>query len=178
MRRHPPRAVETAAGKARSPPARTRRPGRVRRPTHPRVRYRFDPGCAVSPRRENDVILRERTSTIVGCSTGCARPKDLLSAIVGASSKQRSGPTVLPARSFGRRQSSSQQQSSRRRLPEWRGQGSGLVDGSRAADSRFLSRRQSHCKRLRSVRRLLRNDSPGRATFIPPGACSAERLSG
>jgi len=35
-----PRAVETAATRARSPPARTRRPGRVRRPMHRSVRNR------------------------------------------------------------------------------------------------------------------------------------------
>jgi hypothetical protein len=38
--RPPAGANEFAAGKSQSPPARTRRPGGVQRPTHLRVRYR------------------------------------------------------------------------------------------------------------------------------------------
>ena len=63
--RIPSRAVETAATTAQSPPARTRRPGRVRRP---------QPDSASPP---SSVIPRERrTPPYVGTTPG-ARPRNL-----------------------------------------------------------------------------------------------------
>jgi hypothetical protein len=64
------------------------------------------------------VILRERTHVTGSNATVCVRPKDLLSAREGLAPKQKSGPTVLPARSFGRRQSLSYKQVAERRLPQ------------------------------------------------------------
>src|SRR5215213_3338264 len=64
------------------------------------------------------VILRERTRTTVSITIACTRPKDLLSASERHASLQEFSPTILPARSFGRRQSASYQQVAWRRLPQ------------------------------------------------------------
>jgi hypothetical protein len=67
---------------------------------------------------EGVVILRERTRRAVSYTTACARPKDLLSATSGPASEFRSSPSVVPARSFGRRQSACATEVSTRRLPQ------------------------------------------------------------
>ena len=63
-------------------------------------------------------FLRERTPDPADCTDVGARPKDLVSAIVRLALWHWSSPQVLPARSFGRRQSAFVAASSEKRLPQ------------------------------------------------------------
>ena len=85
------RAVETAAATARSPPARTRRPGRLRRPAHRRVRNRraatrLRPGRLKPRLRRHEVRLRG-----LGGPTACGVP------CTGASATGELRPGFVPA---------------------------------------------------------------------------------
>jgi hypothetical protein len=65
-----------------------------------------------------DDFLRERMRETIRIAIACARPKDLLSAFAGLDWRRGAGPTVLPARSFGRRSGTFVRDGAAWRLPQ------------------------------------------------------------